>query len=30
MSFDFGHAYEVTPVVEASEAVSVFKKIEAW
>ncbi len=30
MSFDFEHTYEVTPVVEASEAVAVFKKIEEW
>lgn len=30
MSFDFEHTYEVTPVVEASEAVPTFRKIEDW
>jgi hypothetical protein len=30
MSFDFEHTYEVTPIVEASEAVPVFEKIEKW
>jgi hypothetical protein len=30
MSFDFEHTYEVTPAVEASKAVPVFKKIEDW
>ena len=30
MSFDFEHTYEVTPIVEASEAVLIFRKIENW
>ena len=30
MSFDFEHTYEVTPVVEASEAVPIYRKIEEW